>query len=236
MQIRVNLTFFLCLSGVVCVASIRIRFTTTRRTGSAPFASSRVSSFLLSTWIIRLILLATPPSSLSTYCKGNVLHVTNGWCEYLRGFKTETRAFIGDSDDQNEFPTGGGSWERNIDLGSSTPPKMAKAVAGKGATMKRFLRNLLRPWPGFTKTHFWSFILAFLYRYDHHSMSITILTNKISWDKILFHLLFDLVSWILLCYMVPVYSMISVLDCSYLVLSRFCDLCPLRFDLGYLFL
>jgi len=27
----------LCLSGVVCVTSIRIRFTTTRKTGSSPF-------------------------------------------------------------------------------------------------------------------------------------------------------------------------------------------------------
>jgi len=30
----------------------------------------------------------------------------------------------------------------------------------------------------FSKTHSCSFILAFLYRYDHHSMSITMLTNR----------------------------------------------------------
>ena len=50
---------------------------------------------------------------------------------------------------------------------------------------KRFPRNLLRPWPGFLKIHSCSFILAFLYCHDHHSMSISIFTNKTLRDNVL---------------------------------------------------
>jgi len=97
--------------------------------------------------------------------------------------------------------------------------------------------NLLQPWPSFTKTHSWLFISAFLYCYDHHSMLITNLTNRTLWDKIL---LFD---FVLLCcftsirnsaYMVLLYSMfpVPVLNCLYMVPSRFCNCYLMQFYLS----
>ena len=82
-------------------------------------------------------------------------------------------------------------WSR---LGSSTfwATEDGKSSGWQGwYSMELPPRNLLRSWPSFTKTHSWSFSLAFSYRHDHHSTSITNLTNKKSRDKIF---LFDFVS------------------------------------------
>jgi len=84
---------------------------------------------------------------------------------------------------------------RNLDLGL---PKKAKAVVGTlwSVSPKIYHDLCSSTWlfASFLKTHSCSFLLAFLYRYDHHSMSITILTNKTLRDNVL---LFDLVSSIL---------------------------------------
>ena len=96
-------------------------------------------------------------------------------------------------------------------------------------------RNLLRPWPSFTKTHSWSFISAFLYRHDHHSTSITNLTNRTLRDIIL---LFDFcaasgqLKILFTQYYCILWSLFPVLNCLYMVPSRFCDRYLMQFDLS----
>ena len=149
----------LCLSGVVCVTSIRIRFTTTRKTGSSPFSPPH--AFLPSYWVPGLFawygLHAYGP--LSQRIRRNISYVANGWCKYLKWFETETRVFIGDSDDGNEW-----DWLR---LGSSTfwATEGGKSSGWQGwYSMELPPRNLLRPLPRPTLGH--------LFRHSYIVMTI----------------------------------------------------------------
>ena len=74
----------------------------------------KLTSFILSTCIIRLTWLADLPSSFPMHQKENIPFMTNSWCEYLKGPKMETRVVIGDSNDGDEFPTERKGWERGL--------------------------------------------------------------------------------------------------------------------------
>ena len=96
--------FCLSLLAVVCVTSIRIRFIITRHNENWPpsyWAPALFAWHGLQTY-----------RPLSQRTKKKISFMTNSWCEYLKGPKTETRVVIGDSDDGNEFPTERMSWER----------------------------------------------------------------------------------------------------------------------------
>ena len=94
--------FCLSLLAVVGIMSIRIRFITTRHNENWPHLHCSPAM------ACRPIVLFSFP----THQKENIPYVTNSWCEYLKGPKTETRVVIGDSDDGNSYPTERKSWER----------------------------------------------------------------------------------------------------------------------------
>jgi len=143
------LVFMSLRCGVVCVTSIRILFTTTRKTGSSPFSPPHAS--LPSYWVPGLFawyrLHAYGP--LSQRIRRNISYVANGWCEYPKWFETETRVFIGDSDDGNE-------WEVLITF---RKPDFWATEDGKSSgwqgwySMKLPPRNLLRPTRGHLFRH-----------------------------------------------------------------------------------
>jgi len=171
--------FCLSFSAVVCVASIRIHFTTTGKAG--PLHLFPHLSFPSSTQIIRMPWLTDLPSSFPTHRKDisrMYKRGTNSWCEYFIGFATKPRIVIRDSDDEKKkFQWRSEGVERQVLITSRKLefglPKKAKAVIGKSDTLKRVPRNL--PWPLFLypafcfilKTHSCLFVLTFLYRYDH---------------------------------------------------------------------
>ena len=76
---------------------------TTRKTGSSPFR-------LLTRLFLRIEYPDYLPDMACMHTvlflnalEGNISYVANGWCEYLKWLETETRVFIGDSDDGNEW-------------------------------------------------------------------------------------------------------------------------------------
>jgi len=194
----------------VCVTSISIRFTTTRKTGSTPFSPPHTS--LPSYWVPGLFtwygLHTYGPLSQRIRRKISLMWPTND-ASISNGLKREQGFLLVIAMREMNARC----WLR---LGSSTfwATEDGKSNGWQGwYSMELPPRNLLRPWPSFTKTHSWSFISAFLYRHDHHSTSITNLTNRTLRDKIL---LFD---FVLLCcftsirnsvYTVPLYSMFPV--------------------------
>ena len=127
--------FCFSLSAVACVASIRIRSTTKRKTGRLRFFPHL--SFPLSTQIIRLPWLADLLSSFPTHRNISCMYKrgTNSRCEYLIGF---ARVAIRDSDDEKiQWRSEGVEREvlitsRKLDFGL---PKKAKAVVGKSDTL-----------------------------------------------------------------------------------------------------
>ena len=170
----------------MCVTSIRIRFTTTRKTGSSPFSPPHTSLFP-SYWVPGLFawydLHAYGPLSQHVRRKISLMwpmddaSISNG-LRRKKGFLLVIATM-----EMNER-----CW---LCLGSSTfwATEDGKSSGWQGWCFPP--QNLLRPWPNFTKTHSWSFSSAFLYRHDHHPTSITNLTSRKLRDKIL---LFDFVS------------------------------------------
>ena len=164
----------------MCITSIRIHFTTTRKTG--PFPLLPYLFFLLSihvrlTWLVEL------PSPFPTHRKENI-------------------------------------------------PYVQKRVS-KGDTLRSVFPEVLFLYPDFCfilKTHSCSFVLAFLYCHDHHSMWITILTNKTTY---LFHLLFDLVSSIFLCCFWSVNNFILHVTAIYYDPCSLSQIVPIWFPLGF---
>ena len=156
--------------------------------------------------------------------EGNISYVANGWCKYLKWFETETKVFIGDSDDGNE-------WEvlimfRKLNFLSYRRWQkqwLARIILYGASPLKS------------TTTHSWSFISAFLYRHDHHYTLITNLTNRTLRDIIL---LFDFctasgqLKILFTQYYCILWSLFPVLNCLYMVPSRFCDRYLMQFDLS----
>jgi len=100
--------FCLSFSAVVCVASIRIHFTTTGKAG--PLHLFPHLSFPSSTQIIRMPWLTDLPSSFPTHRKDisrMYKRGTNSWCEYFIGFATKPRIVIRDSDDEKKNSSDG---------------------------------------------------------------------------------------------------------------------------------
>ena len=163
----------LCLSGVVW---------TTRKTGSSPFR-------LLTRLFLRIEYPDYLPDMACMHTilflnalEGNISYVANGWCEYLKWLETETRVFIGDSDDGNE-------WEVLITFRKLDFLSYRRWQKQWLARMILYGASPPKSTTTFTKTHSWSFISAFLYRHDHHSTSITNLTNRTSYFSSTFVLL-----------------------------------------------
>jgi len=120
---------------------------------------------------------------------------------------------------------------RKLDFGLL---KKAKAVVGTlwGVSPEIYHDLCSSTWlfASFLKTHSCSFLSAFLYCYDHHSMSITILTNKTLRDSVLF---IDLVSSILLyCFWSINYCVLHGSAVSY-DLCSLSPIAPIWFPLGF---
>jgi len=231
----------------VCVASIRFNFTTTRKT-SRLFLHL---SFLLSTQITlachglqTYVLFPNAPKGKYPLCtkEGSTVDVSisNG----LRRSVRETGVVIGDSDDKSKFQRWGERAEKEkcwSHLDRLQASEKGKCSSWQGwYCMQRFPRNLL--WPcsctQLFLSHFWS-------RYDHHSMSITILTTRILRDNILVPLSLrpcKLNTFVLLLVNQQLYlarqccilwSLFPVPECPYLIPPSFNDSYPWNFISHY---
>ena len=161
----------------------------------APFASSHISP---SHWVSRL----SAWHGLQIYCplsqrikrKISLMWPTDDACTTSNGFRRKQGFLLVIAMMKSNMSDRTRELREECWLGSSTSGYqrwqkqwLAKMILHEASPP----RNLLRPWPSFTKTHSWSSSLAFSYRRDHHSTSITNLTNKKLRDKIF---LFDFVS------------------------------------------
>ena len=220
----------------MCVTSIRIRFTTTRKTGSSPFSPPHAS--LPSYWVPGLFawygLHAYGPLSQCIRRKISLMwptddaSISNG-LRRKQGFLLVIAMM-----EMNER-----CWSR---LGSSTfcATEDGKSSGWQGwYSMELPPRNLLRSWPSFTKTHSWSFISAFLYRHDHHSTSIT---KPYKQDIARQDTSLRLCKYFCAAssqleipftrYRCILWSLFPVLNCLYMVPSRFCDRYLMQLDLS----